>query len=936
MTRAGAVGLASLAALAGCAAPPPDDVPAPRVLIASSTYSRGDPEAAAERLRSLTRAIQRLRRETGTGWVGRQDDATGYLAELSGGGFSGQTDDPLRELLDRHGTDLFGVRGDAVTLREREDDEGGGSFLRAGQTVRGVPVVDGELTATLTAGSRLLAVRGRVFPGLAVETTPAIPAREARRRATARTGGAADAATLVVLPLGSRPDATWDAALAWEVTVLGPERGAVQAGAATVYVDAAEGAVLVVRPAAAELAASSVGAARGAAAGQAAGDGASVAVTGRGPLGEALEGSGTRRPDGSVALVDATVPSFDPATGEGGIQTHDMRGLSESDPPGPIATFAGPEIADPEALGAHVFARYVFDYYLEEHGRSSWDGRGATMRSSVHVGDPDYCNAYFQVDKMLYGDACVVNGQRLNATFIDVDVTAHEITHGVTRSTADLLYSGPSGALNEAFSDYFGNVIGDRYAGRDSDTLGEAMCSGITSPTPLCSPTPDGATGVRYLPNGNTLADFANLLDPTPALKAFVRLDQDNGGVHINSSIWNHALWSIRRRLAQIDDRPMVESQLAAQLDRAVYAALTRHLTPTSGFLDARRAVETAAVDLGLDPVVLRVAKEVFDRARICEGCTPAPPSPGLAVAASSAAEKGASVAGERVAWLNLATGNETVGSAAIEGDGSQPSSVSGQSAVTSVAFAGPDALVVTDASRQTASVLRLDLATGETEVLDSDVGTGGAILGVAGSDEGAAWVDFTGGTIGFVDASGAVTTAQYPSDQAGQPLSIGTGGGTVAIGAAGGAAVAWRVGSAPSTVRIPGEGLAAGAFGDRVVILATADDPYASTAVAIDVASGQSTVLSERAAPLGVAVSERYAVWSQSVGALPGPIGAGIPFRDTDLYLHSFATGTTYSAIPGRRGQQGFPSLSGDRLAWQDAINGGDDIFTGVLPKEL
>ena len=34
--------------------------------------------------------------------------------------------------------------------------------------------------------------------------------------------------------------------------------------------------------------------------------------------------------------------------------------------------------------------------------------------------------------------------------------------------------------------------------------------------------------------------------------------------------------------------------------------------------------------------------------------------------------------------------------------------------------------------------------------------------------------------------------------------------------------------------------------------------------------------------------------------------------------------------------GQQGFPSLSGNRLVWQDAAFGGDDVLTTELPDDL
>ena len=53
----------------------------------------------------------------------------------------------------------------------------------------------------------------------------------------------------------------------------------------------------------------------------------------------------------------------------------------------------------------------------------------------------------------------------------------------------------------------------------------------------------------------------------------------------------------------------------------------------------------------------------------------------------------------------------------------------------------------------------------------------------------------------------------------------------------------------------------------------------------------------------------------------------------DTDLYLYSFATNKIYSPLE-ERGQQGFPSISGDRLVWQDGVFGGDDIMEVRLPS--
>ena len=71
---------------------------------------------AAARIGALRDAVERLRSETHTGWVGRQDDVTGFLAELSGGSWPG---DPAA-FIDEHGPALFGV--DSATLRLEDPD----------------------------------------------------------------------------------------------------------------------------------------------------------------------------------------------------------------------------------------------------------------------------------------------------------------------------------------------------------------------------------------------------------------------------------------------------------------------------------------------------------------------------------------------------------------------------------------------------------------------------------------------------------------------------------------------------------------------------------------------------------------------------------------------------------------------------------------------
>jgi hypothetical protein len=118
----------------------------------------------------------------------------------------------------------------------------------------------------------------------------------------------------------------------------------------------------------------------------------------------------------------------------------------------------------------------------------------------------------------------------------------------------------------------------------------------------------------------------------------------------------------------------------------------------------------------------------------------------------------------------------------------------------------------------------------------------------------------------------------------------------------------------------------------------------YGRSVVAIDdsghaelfTADGQTFRLSGNAAPFGVTMNEKYAVWAEQKGALTaGVAGGASPFPETDLYLASVATGKIYDLVP-EGGQQGFPSMSGNRLVWQDAAFGGDDVLTAQVPDGL
>ena len=191
-------------------------------------------------------------------------------------------------------------------------------------------------------------------------------------------------------------------------------------------------------------------------------------------------------------------------------------------------------------------------------------------------------------------------------------MVAHELTHGVTDATANLVYLNQSGALNEAFSDIFGEMVQARTKG-----------------------TPDWIVGGPDL--GETLRDFVNPnsvscgLGPCPSkMSQFINTTQDHGGVHINSSIINHAFYLLAEGLSGAIG--LIDAE------RIFYRTLTTKLVPGSEFIDARLGAITSAEELfGLNSNQMQRTIEAFDAVEIF-GNSPTPaPQPFPEVSSSDA-----------------------------------------------------------------------------------------------------------------------------------------------------------------------------------------------------------------------------------------------------------------------------------------------------------
>ncbi|MFF5881689.1 M4 family metallopeptidase [Streptomyces sp. NPDC012589] len=197
---------------------------------------------------------------------------------------------------------------------------------------------------------------------------------------------------------------------------------------------------------------------------------------------------------------------------------------AEGDEPGQDATvnraYAG--------LGA------TFELLLSAYGRDSIDGAGMPLVATVHY-DRDYNNAFWNGEQMVFGDG---DGEIFLDFTLPIDVIGHELAHGVTQHTANLDYFGQSGALNESVSDVFGALIKQYSLGQTAAEADWLIGAGLLAPRVT-------GTALRSMKEPGTAYDDDVLgKDPQPAtMDDYVRTGRDNGGVHINSGIPNHAFY---------------------------------------------------------------------------------------------------------------------------------------------------------------------------------------------------------------------------------------------------------------------------------------------------------------------------------------------------------------------------------------------------------
>jgi len=228
----------------------------------------------------------------------------------------------------------------------------------------------------------------------------------------------------------------------------------------------------------------------------------------------------------------------------------------------------------------------AYDYFNSVHGRDSYDNAGSRLQSTINLGG---ANAWWGTSDI--GVANTLNfsrsGSHYGVTYgdfsVDRDIVLHELAHGVSKFTSQLIYVGESGALNEAFSDIMAAAHDWRRRGSPSHVPAETWRLGEATKEPSNS-----SVAFRYMNNpaldGASVDFYGSTFSPST-------------DVHHGSGIANLAFCLLTKG----GQHPQGKSSInvpgigMARAERIFYDAFTYYLNPGSQFVDARVATTLAA-----------------------------------------------------------------------------------------------------------------------------------------------------------------------------------------------------------------------------------------------------------------------------------------------------------------------------------------------------
>ncbi len=478
-------------------------------------------------------------------------------------------------------------------------DDLGRRHVRFTQTYQGLDVWPAELNVHLDEKGHVDLMNGSFVPTpRRMVTTPVWSAEEALLKARAAVTGAkgakADDPELIIYAPGDRSPR-----LAWKIRLIADLNADW-----LVVMDAANGAVLTMFN----------------------------QVPSNRAIGEGIDLFAVTRPldlwqaGTNYYMIDTAKPMFDPTSDFSSVNTiigaiivFDMENNPLPESGNFYATYAASSQPDdgwvPEAVSLSYHLSGTYDYYLNQHNRDSINDEGQTILGFVRVGE-NYDNAFWtpEYQGVFFGDAQPYAGA--------LDVVAHEYVHGVTSHTCNLVYRDQPGALNEAFSDIFGEMVEYYVTGSTDWTNGTVLPSKRSLQNPANNEVLN--TGYYYPAK---MSEFYTRSHPLLQMLT----DQDYGGVHINMTIVSHCFYLLAEGLpGAIGIR---------DAEKIFYRAQSVHLVSNSQFIDMRLACVVSAEELfGMDSPQAAKVEEAFDAVEIFESAATPVPTPKTPVSGDDAA----------------------------------------------------------------------------------------------------------------------------------------------------------------------------------------------------------------------------------------------------------------------------------------------------------
>ena len=239
--------------------------------------------------------------------------------------------------------------------------------------------------------------------------------------------------------------------------------------------------------------------------------------------------------------------------------------------------------ADDKAVDLYKNLAATYDFYLNTLGLVSYNGNGGQILAYVNDGFQDGYNAFswsgaeFSFTILSFGGSADYHNY--------IDVVAHEYTHSIqAHLVKNMIYSGETGALMEAYADVMGELVQLQVTGY-ADWL--SVDRNMVSPRDY-----ESFLGMQYPERLNGAGYYTGT--------------EDSGGVHHNSTVISHAIYT------------MYDSGLndVAELTELLYRAWG-YLKPSATFYEYRMAMLAAAADMNFNSDKMSYITSAFDEAGI-------------------------------------------------------------------------------------------------------------------------------------------------------------------------------------------------------------------------------------------------------------------------------------------------------------------------------